>query len=111
MTSRVVTVEPGVPVLHAARLMLQSTISGLAVVDAGGNIVGIVTKAIFCVVSRRGPNAVGHIGSSSCSALVSKRTSNLAREHGHFGRAPTARCIGFRAMMEEHSGEIKAAKF
>ena len=44
MTSRVVTVEPGVPVLHAARLMLQNRISGIPVVDAGGDLVGIVTE-------------------------------------------------------------------
>ena len=61
MTSRVVTVGPGVPVLHAARLMLQNRISGLPVVDAGGNHVGIVTEGdlLRCVetgTERRRPH-------------------------------------------------------
>jgi CBS domain-containing protein len=31
----------------AARLMLQNRISGLPVVDAGGNLVGVVTEGDF----------------------------------------------------------------
>ena len=111
MTSRVVTVGPGVSVLHAARLMLQNQISGLPVADAGGNLIGIVTEGDLLRRVETGPSAGGHIGSSSCSALASKGTSNRAREHGHFVRAPTARCVGFPALREEHNGEIKAAKF
>ena len=47
MTHRVISVEPTATVLHAVRLMLQNRISGLPVVDAGGNLVGIVTEGDF----------------------------------------------------------------
>lgn len=44
MTQRVVSIEPGATVLKAARLMLQKKISGLPVIDANHNLVGIVTE-------------------------------------------------------------------
>jgi len=44
MTSRVVTVTPGTPILAAARLMLAHKISGLPVLDDDGRVVGIVTE-------------------------------------------------------------------
>ncbi len=44
MTPRVITVEPGATILHAVRLLLQNRISGLPVVDANGELVGIVTE-------------------------------------------------------------------
>ena len=47
MTHRVISVEPTATVLQAVRLMLQNRISGLPVVDAGGNLVGIVTEGDF----------------------------------------------------------------
>lgn len=47
MTKSVVTVDPGATVLQAVRLMLQKRISGLPVVDASGNLVGIVTEGDF----------------------------------------------------------------
>jgi CBS domain-containing protein len=45
MTPNVVTVPPDAPITQAVRIMLQHHISGLPVVDAGGNLVGIVTEA------------------------------------------------------------------
>ena len=47
MTSRVLTVDTNTTVLQAVRIMLQNKISGLPVVDASGNLVGIVTEGDF----------------------------------------------------------------
>lgn len=47
MTQRVISIEPNAAILQAARLMLQNRISGLPVVDAAGNLVGIVTEGDF----------------------------------------------------------------
>ncbi|MFZ0402861.1 MAG: CBS domain-containing protein, partial [Pseudolabrys sp.] len=41
MTRKVISVTVGDSILAAARLMLQNRISGLPVVDAGGNLVGV----------------------------------------------------------------------
>jgi len=47
MTKNVITIGCDDPVLDAARLMLQNRISGLPVVDRGGELVGIVTEGDF----------------------------------------------------------------
>lgn len=47
MTRNVVSVAPDASVLEAVRLMLQHRISGLPVVDAAGNLQGIVTEGDF----------------------------------------------------------------
>ena len=47
MTYGVISVEPDAPAMRAARLMLQNKISGLPVVDAKGDLVGIVTEGDF----------------------------------------------------------------
>jgi len=47
MTSRVATVRPEAQLKDAARTMLEYGISGLPVVDASGQLVGIVTEADF----------------------------------------------------------------
>jgi CBS domain-containing protein len=47
MTRDVITIDPGATVLQAARLMLQHRISGLPVVDAGGNLVGVLSEGDF----------------------------------------------------------------
>ncbi|MBV9827897.1 MAG: CBS domain-containing protein [Alphaproteobacteria bacterium] len=44
MTRQVVTTTPDATIAAAARLMLQNRISGLPVVDGGGNVVGVVTE-------------------------------------------------------------------
>jgi CBS domain-containing protein len=45
MTRAVVTVTPETTILEAARLMLEKKISGMPVVDAHGNVVGILTES------------------------------------------------------------------
>jgi CBS domain-containing protein len=47
MTHRVISIEANASILQAIRLMLQNKISGLPVVDGGGNLVGIVTEGDF----------------------------------------------------------------
>ena len=47
MTHRVISIEPTATILYAVRLMLLNGISGLPVVESGGNLVGIVTKGDF----------------------------------------------------------------
>jgi len=47
MTRKVISVGPHEPLLQAACLMLQNRISGLPVVDAAGQLVGIVTEGDF----------------------------------------------------------------
>ena len=47
MTRNVISVGADEPVVKAARIMLQNRISGLPVVDAKGDLVGIVTEGDF----------------------------------------------------------------
>jgi CBS domain-containing protein len=47
MTRNMIVVNAGDPVLKAARLMLQNRISGLPVVDANSDLVGMVTEGDF----------------------------------------------------------------
>lgn len=47
MTRDVISVGANEPVVEAARLMLQNRVSGLPVVDAEGQLVGIVTEGDF----------------------------------------------------------------
>jgi CBS domain-containing protein len=54
MTHEVITIEPEASILEAARLMLQHKISGLPVVDASRNLVGIVTEGDFLRRSETG---------------------------------------------------------
>lgn len=47
MTANVLSVPPDASVATAAQLMLQKRISGVPVIDAGGNLVGIVSEGDF----------------------------------------------------------------
>lgn len=47
MTQPVISVDADAPISLAIRLLLQKKISGLPVVDAGGNLVGVVTEGDF----------------------------------------------------------------
>jgi len=47
MTGRVISVAPDASILECARLLLQHRISGLPVIDAAGNLVGIVSEGDF----------------------------------------------------------------
>jgi CBS-domain-containing membrane protein len=47
MTRDVVSIAPDASVLEAVRMMLQHKISGLPVVDAAGNLQGVVTEGDF----------------------------------------------------------------
>ncbi len=47
MTRAVISIDPDATVLQAARLMLQHHISGLPVIDAKGQLVGVVSEGDF----------------------------------------------------------------
>ena len=47
MTRDVISIDPDATVLQAARLMLQHRISGLPVIDKGGNLVGVLSEGDF----------------------------------------------------------------
>jgi CBS domain-containing protein len=47
MMHEIITIRPDAPVLEAMQLMLRHDISGVPVVDDGGNLVGIVTESDF----------------------------------------------------------------
>ena len=52
MTSPVISVAPDSTVLEAVRIMLQRHISGLPVIEKGGELVGIVTERRFSPAGR-----------------------------------------------------------
>jgi len=54
MTEHVITVAPDASIVEALQLMLQNKISGLPVVDNGGNLVGIVSEGDFLRRSETG---------------------------------------------------------
>jgi CBS domain-containing protein len=57
MSKRVVTVRPDSPVSEAARLMLESDISGLPVIGADGDLVGIITEHDLLRRQANGPGS------------------------------------------------------
>src|SRR6516164_8162379 len=57
MTKDVITVTPHTSIEKAAKIMLQTRISGLPVVDDAGKLVGIVSESDFL---RRGEIGTGH---------------------------------------------------
>jgi len=57
MTAKVVVVSPGTSLAEAARLFAQGEISGLPVIDADGQVVGIVTESDL-LNALLGPTAV-----------------------------------------------------
>ena len=65
MTRKVIAVEPDASILQAVHLMLQNRISGLPVIDATGNLVGILAKAICFDARKWELRSDGCAGSSS----------------------------------------------
>jgi CBS domain-containing protein len=49
MTTTVVTATPETPLKEVARRMVEHSISGIPVVDAGGRVVGVVSEADFLI--------------------------------------------------------------
>jgi predicted transcriptional regulator len=64
MTAQVVTIHPDSPVRDAARLMLERKISGLPVVDATDQVIGIVTEHDLLRRRTDRPGPSGPIGFS-----------------------------------------------
>jgi CBS domain-containing protein len=78
MTRRIVSVTPEATVLEAVRLMLQNHISGLPVIDATGNLIGVVTEGDFL---RRAETGTQRKRSRWLELLVGPRT--LAEDYIH----------------------------
>ncbi len=78
MTRRIVSVTPEATVLEAVRLMLQNHISGLPVIDATGNLIGVVTEGDFL---RRAETGTQRKRSRWLELLVGPRA--LAEEYVH----------------------------
>jgi CBS domain-containing protein len=55
MTKDVITVEPDMEVIHAAKLLLDHHINGLPVVDKEGNLKGIICQSDLVVQQRKVP--------------------------------------------------------
>jgi CBS domain-containing protein len=82
MTRKVISVTDDDSILAAARLMLQNRISGLPVLDAGGNLVGVVTEGDFL---RRGEIGTQRARPAWLEFLLG--AGRLADEYVHaFGR-------------------------
>jgi len=58
MTRDVISIGPDATILEAARVMLQHRISGLPVIDKGGNLVGVLSEGDF--LRRRETNTERH---------------------------------------------------
>ena len=78
MTSTVISVQPNATILQAARHMLQHHISGLPVIDKGGEIVGILSEGDFL---RRQETGTGHKRSRWLEFLMGP--GRLAVEYSH----------------------------
>jgi CBS domain-containing protein len=82
MTRKVISVTEGDSILAAARLMLQNRISGLPVLDASGNLIGVVTEGDFL---RRGEIGTQRARPAWLEFLLG--AGRLADEYVHaFGR-------------------------
>ncbi len=82
MTRKVISVTDDDSILAAARLMLQNRISGLPVLDASGNLVGVVTEGDFL---RRGEIGTQRARPAWLEFLLG--AGRLADEYVHaFGR-------------------------
>jgi CBS domain-containing protein len=59
MTAPVFTVRPETPLKEVARLLIDNSVSGVPVVDAGGAVLGVVSEADF-LVKEQGAAEVRH---------------------------------------------------
>jgi hypothetical protein len=55
MTREVITVPPGAPLREVAQLMAENGISGVPVVDASANLIGVISEGDFLVKERGRP--------------------------------------------------------
>ena len=81
MTRRVVSVAPEIAIREAIRLMLKHHVSGLPVVDAHHQLVGIVSSPIFFGALKPGRSDRDRVGWMRSSALV-RRLKACVRSHG-----------------------------
>ena len=81
MSRRVLTIRPEAPVADAVKLMLEHHISGLPVVDAAGNLVGILCESDFL---RRSEIGTEHEPNRLLSMLLGTEwvAGEFVKEHG-----------------------------
>ncbi|WP_233828683.1 CBS domain-containing protein [Paraburkholderia sp. ZP32-5] len=87
MTSSVVTATPDMTIHDAAKLFVDHHISGMPVVDANGQVVGIVSQGDLL---HRVENGTGHGKHRWWLELLSssprEQAARYVKEHGHFVR-------------------------
>ena len=79
MTRHVISVSPDATVENAAKLMLERGISGLMVVDANGELAGVVTEGICCGATNSAPNGTVRGGCACWSRRGGRRRISPAR--------------------------------
>jgi len=82
MTTRVITVQPDTPVEEIARLLLDSRISGVPVLDGDGEIVGLVSEGdlIRRAAGRQGSVLAALVGGSPREADATRPGGRVARD-------------------------------
>jgi acetoin utilization protein AcuB len=83
MSSPVVTITPETPLEEAARIMADNKIGGLPVVDAGGNLVGIVTetdifKVLLVMLGARTPGVRATLEVREGKGVLARLTQAIA---------------------------------
>jgi CBS domain-containing protein len=74
MTREVITVLPGVPLKEAARLLLDRGISGLPVVDAAGDVLGVLSETdLLRTETDGGARVVGEAMSTPVQTIEASR--------------------------------------
>lgn len=62
MSRAVVSISPDAPVREAMDLILECGVSGLPVIDNGGQLLGIISEADICLLSAAHREMAEHVG-------------------------------------------------
>ena len=100
MTPKVVSVNPNDTILRAIRLMLQNKVSGLPVVDASGQLAGIVTEGDFL---RRTETATEHRPPRWIEFLMGPGPLAVEYAHSHGRKVREVMTTEVRSVTEDAS--------
>jgi CBS domain-containing protein len=92
MTRSVITVAPNATIQDAIRLMLGQRISGLPVVDAEGNLIGILTEGDLLRRAETGTEA-HHAGWLNFLRGPARTAEDFVRSHGRYVEEVMTRII------------------